>query len=236
MMKIIHNPKDNTYRSVYTTPIKDKDGKIRRILEHVIDVTEREKALETNRIILDDLHHRVKNNLQLIQSMISIERHENMDPDDILKATENRIDALANVHRMLYSNDDITSINVKDYTQGLIQAIQSSGKHNANITSSIADEMLSFGQSRNYALLLNEIITNSIKYGDNDGDVTIDIELKRNKSLYELTVKDHGVGFPQDIKKGAGLLIIEGLTEQMKGSIEYENSPEGGALVKVYFP
>ncbi len=205
----------------------------RKKIEEKINTTLREK--ET---LLKEIHHRVKNNLQIITSLLKLhaDKANNEDFSEMVAESQNRIVSMALIHEMLYANSNLSDINLIKYTKSLFEKLENSynaGKVslNLNIPAHVSfeiDRMIPVG------LIMNEVISNSFKYAfkKKKGEVTISIE--GNK----LIIADNGVGMPKefDLKSSSsfGMQLIELLAEQLDARISIYN--EKGTRVEVIFP
>lgn len=201
------------------------------------------KQNEEKEILLKEIHHRVKNNLQIISSLLDL---QNKGIDD-LKASaaiedgQSRIKSMALIHHKLYQNEDIVSINFKEYTQQLLNQILSiatniSPKQIINIPENMEfdiDTAIPLG------LILNELLTNACKYAFKGTDSDkIEISLTKNTiGDYQLEVKDNGAGLPADFEfkksRSLGLRLVRRLSKQLFGSADYSN--QNGAHFVVTF-
>jgi len=207
------------------------------------DLTEIKKAdakikasLSEKEILLKEIHHRVKNNMQIISSLLNLQAETN---DDIkikeqFKTCKYRIKSMAIIHEMLYNSEDFSKINYSDYLHQLSSHLLDSIKGNSNnvvINLNANGIRLNMDTAIPLGLLINEVITNSLKYGFNDdtkGELYITIEkLKENK--YIMLIGDNGVGFSVDLKKddSLGLELIEDLSLQLFGVLERDLTKKG---------
>jgi two-component sensor histidine kinase len=190
--------------------------------------------------LLKEVHHRVKNNLQTVSSLLSLQSR-NIDKGpmkDLLKGTQNRVIAMAMVHEMLYMRNDISHIEYKSYVQELSEYLIRSIKgidNRVDLTIDIPDIKLGIDTAIPLGLLINEALTNALKYGiigDNDGKIYIKLRKDTEiKCSYILEIGDNGVGFPSTVNykntKSLGLKLIHNLTRQLRGSIERDTTKKG---------
>jgi two-component sensor histidine kinase len=185
-------------------------------------------SLKEKEQMLKEIHHRVKNNLQIVSSLLNLQSENIYDTSlqNLIEASRNRINSMALVHEMLYSSADLKKIEIGDYIQRLAQNVNHSlSKPNSQIRFIFTikgsytfgiDQMIPVG------LILNEIITNSFKYAfpSNKGIISVGIEWKDNK--YFLIVSDDGVGMKpviRDQKSTLGLQLIEMLSAQLDAQL-----------------
>ena len=190
--------------------------------------------------LLKEVHHRVKNNLQTVSSLLSLQSRnlDNGPMKGLLKGTQNRVIAMAMVHEMLYMRNDISHIEYKSYVQELSEYLIRSIKgidNNVVLNIDIPDIKLGIDTAIPLGLLINEALTNALKYGidgDDKGEIKIKLQKDPDKiDFYILEIGDNGVGFPETVNykntKSLGLKLIHNLTRQLRGTIERDNSKKG---------
>lgn len=203
-----------------------------------------EKSLHEKEYLLKEIHHRVKNNLQIVSGILQLQavHSKNKEFKDIMKQSQNRIQSMALIHQMLYQNDDIRYIPFKSYLEKLSNQIMSAlmidfNKVKINI---ITEEIkLDVETAIPLGLIVNELLSNAIKhaYPDNQEGV-IDVWLKNDsKNQYTLIVADDGVGLPNDFNlestKTLGLQLVGMLSKQMNSKLSYRVN--GGAEFSIKF-
>lgn len=190
--------------------------------------------------LLKEVHHRVKNNLQTVSSLLSLQSRniETGPMKGLLKGTQNRVIAMAMVHEMLYMRNDISHIEYKSYVlelgEYLIRSIKGND-NNVDLKIDIPNIKLGIDTAIPLGLLINETLTNALKYGiesDNEGEISIKLRQDTEKeNCYILEIGDNGIGFPETINhkttKSLGLKLIHNLTRQLRGTIERDNSKKG---------
>lgn len=198
-----------------------------------------ESKLEEKETLLKEVHHRVKNNLQTVSSLLSLQSRAVADPkiEAIIKSSQHRVVSMSMVHEMLYKRDDYTSkIELKPYVEELCEYLIRSVKGNEHkiVTNfDIGDYRLSIDTVIPLGLIINETITNALKYGipdDSKGEIKIHLS-KKGANNYEMYLGDNGIGFPEDIDpkttKSLGLKLIHNLARQLRGSIVRDNEAKG---------
>ncbi|VAW11580.1 Signal transduction histidine kinase [hydrothermal vent metagenome] len=197
-----------------------------------------EKKIDEKETLLKEVHHRVKNNLQTVSSLLSLQARNSNDKDvkEILKNSQNRVISMAMVHEMLYMREDISKIGYKSYVQELAEYLVRSIKGtNKNITLDIdiPDVRLNIDTAIPLGLLINEAVTNALKYGivdDSKGHIFIKLR-KGDYDEYLLNIGDNGVGYSEIINfkttKSLGLKLIHNLARQLRGSIIKDLSKKG---------
>ena len=193
------------------------------------------QALEENQTLLKELHHRVKNNMQMVVSLLRLQSYEIVDErlKSTFKQAQNRISAMGHLHELLYKQESLTHINSLEYFTLLINEISSTCTRDIEITYDIKCD-LKMQDAIYCGLILNELISNSFKYAFKDTKTPkIEIELFSDKNIYTFIVKDNGIGFDMDINaETLGLSLIKGLVKkQLKGKIELETKNGTIALI-----
>jgi ammonium transporter len=205
-------------------------GQIAERYNWVMDALQKEAAktessLREKELLLREIHHRVKNNLQVISSLLSLQSRSSKDKHAIEMAQEsqNRIKVMALIHEKLYRSKDFANVDFNDYIKNLVNDLFVSYKVSTSRISLKMDiENISLGidTAIPIGLIINELVTNCLKYAfrpDKDGEIRISLRLL-DKGMKELIVSDNGVGLPDslDIKKAEslGLRMITNLTER----------------------
>jgi PAS domain S-box-containing protein len=206
------------------------------------DVTERKRAEEQIRaslrekeVLLKEIHHRVKNNLQVISSLLRLQSQYAQDKGDveIFKESQNRIKSMALVHEKLYQSKDLANINFHEYVSLLANGLFRSYGVNTDkiaLKTDIEDIMLGVDVAIPCALIINELVSNSLKYafpGNKEGEIKITLRTL-DESAMDLTVADNGIGMPADINfrssESLGLKLVTILTNQIEGELEMDRS------------
>jgi len=179
------------------------------------------RANREKEILLYELNHRVKNNLQIILSIIQLQSFNSKEKDKFLYL-ENRIGAIAKTYDMLIVNSGIQDVDMKEYIQKIVSSIQNSLMQKTDISINIdSNTQLPLKVATYIGLIINELVTNSYKYAfKNRKSGKIDIFLFKKDGKNKLIIKDNGVGFKKNAKKSLGLNLVYSLVqEQLKGKI-----------------
>jgi len=222
-------------------PLKDKKDKIFAVMGISRDITEQKQveedlrtSLNEKEILLKEIHHRVKNNMQIISSLINLQSDYATDEATVkmFEDSKNRIRSMALIHEKLYMSDDISLIEFSKYIKSLTSKLLEfySSKARLITINVISDNItMDIDYAIPCGLIINELVSNAIKYAfpnGNDGNITIQMHQKGEN--YVLSVEDDGVGFPQGINfsnpKTLGLQIVHTLTLQLGGDIELETN------------
>lgn len=194
--------------------------------------------MEEKETLLKEVHHRVKNNLQTVSSLLSLQSRnvEEVRMKTLLKSTQNRVISMAMVHEMLYMRKDIAHIEYKSYVQELSEYLIRSIKgldSKVNLKIDIPEIKLGIDTAIPLGLLINEAVTNALKYGfedEEEGEIYIALKKEIDKH-YILNIGDNGVGYPDTVTykntKSLGLKLIYNLTRQLKGTIQRDTSKKG---------
>ncbi|MDX2173002.1 MAG: sensor histidine kinase [Bacteroidota bacterium] len=200
-------------------------------------------TLNQKEVLLAELHHRVKNNLAIVSGLLNLQEGatDNSEAKSILNESKNRIMSMALVHRMLYQNSDFKTINIKKYTNSLLLEILNSYNlyEKVGINSEYDDVELTTTELIPYGLILNEIITNCVKYAFIDHpSPNLNLSVKRNINAVKLIVGDNGTGFSKDFNaesngNSIGISLIKTLSNQLDGEATFYN--DNGAKVEINF-
>jgi len=186
------------------------------------------KILHEKEILLSEVLHRVKNNMNIITSLLNLKKmtaHEE-ETKLALDDCKNRVYSMALVHENIYSSESNVGLNFKDYIENLVREIAYSfgGEVMYEIQFDLEDLQLDLNTSIPCGLIINELITNSFKYGrSNDKPLIIQIELKQRDEHMYLRIKDNGPGISEELlisAKSFGLELIQGLSEQINGEMK----------------
>jgi len=213
----------------------------RDISERLRMESELMKSLREKEVLLSEIHHRVKNNLQIISSLLSLQSHGIDDPScrSLLSESQDRIRSMALIHEQLYRSGDFSSIEFSSYASRLLKNLKRSYAPGKNIELSLETEnlKLSLETSIPLGLMLSELVTNALKHAFKGRDSgTIIVKFKKDGDYCVLEVRDDGVGFNEEkIRNSAslGFRLVEILTEQLDGSLTY--SGENGGLFRIRF-
>ncbi len=216
------------------------------------DITERKQAeeqiksaLKEKETLLRELYHRTKNNMQVIRSIISLQRaySQNEELESIFQDTENKIQAMALVHQKLYQSKDLSKINLAEYFQELTDLVVQSfhSPHiNIQLDLQLEDVIVLIDTAIPCGLIVNELLSNTLKHAFPDkttGTITIKL-FTNNDGAVELFFMDNGIGVPQNFnfrtQKSLGLQTIITITEhQLKGKIQF--SSDNGTTCHIIF-
>jgi two-component sensor histidine kinase len=179
---------------------------------------------------MKELHHRVKNNLQIISSLLSLQsfRIKDEKASRAVREGQQRIEAMSLIHQRLYTRDNITEINIREYISDLVDSLQSAygfGKDKINIRLDIADELMNVDQAIPLSLIVNELVTNAFKYAFEDNQAPeLTVILKRKDGNIVLQVADNGKGVNieewTDKEGSFGKELIQTFVKQLNGYLD----------------
>ncbi len=225
-------------------------GMVRDITQRKLSEKRILSSLEEKELLLQEIHHRVKNNLQVISSLLDLQLgyHDDTLLKNIFNEIKNRVKSMALVHEKLYLSKDLSKVDFHDYLTTLINNLYRSYSVNPakiRLELEIENVFLGIDTAIPCGLIVNELITNALKYafpGERTGEVRVMLrrtdEGLKEEGEYELTVKDNGVGIPQEVDlndtKTLGLYLVTTLVEhQLRGSINLKR--EGGTALYMSF-
>ena len=250
--KYIFKKKDDTkiYTSVESSPIQDKNNNYTGAIALITNITVQVKAenklkssLNEKDVLLHEIHHRVKNNMQIISSLLNLQCEfvDNKKAVNLLKESQNRVKSMAMIHENLYKSEDLTHINFSDYIFNLVSNLFFSYNiDNTQIKPILETENVNLNMETAIpcGLIISEIVSNSLKYAFPNGRKgEILISLKKIKNNYQLIIQDNGIGIPEEIEfdklESLGLKLVFQLTTQINGKIEINRS--NGTEFKILF-
>jgi two-component sensor histidine kinase len=201
-------------------------------------------SLREKEVLLQEIHHRVKNNLQIMSSLLHLQSR-NVKNDELLalfQESRNRIRSMALVHEKLYQSSDLSQINLARYVRSLASYLLRSYGVDLDVIQlqiDAEDVYLRVDTAVPCGLLMNELISNSLQHAFPDGrsgEICVGIH-QVEKERYMLTVRDNGVGFAPDLVLNGtgtlGLQLVDTLVDQLEGTIEYDHSD--GTTITVVF-
>lgn len=201
-----------------------------------------QKSLKEKDTLLREIHHRVKNNLQVISSLLSIQSRNLTDQAavDALNEGRSRVQTMSLIHQDLYQQDQLTGINFQNYFKQLIHNLFSTyniSEENIEIVAEIDDLNLDVDTVIPIGLILNELITNALKYAFNEKEGKIHVSLKEEKNILLLEVKDNGIGIQKmeniSENNSYGFELIHALVDKLDGELSISNND--GTQVRAVF-
>lgn len=208
------------------------------IRDYLIQERELKKALHEKEILLAEVFHRVKNNMNIITSLLNLKKNTS-NSDEVIDALEdcrNRVFSMALVHQNIYRNGNL-SLPFNQYTQELIEEINKAigDKNKTTINTSVDPIFLNLTEAIPCGLILNELITNAIKHSGSEF-LIIDVSVREENNTIHFSLKDNGQGFPKDVtgdSKKLGIELIMSLVDQLNGTCSFQSN--NGAEFKLTF-
>jgi len=234
----LEDNKKEYWLEVFMSPIFDTKGNVTEVSLVAHDSSEKKQisiniveSLREKEILLKEIHHRVKNNLQVISSILNLQSSFVTDENtlEILQESRNRIRSMAIIHENLYRTEDFSSINFSSYLENLSANLVASYRINEEVVlkTNLEDVDLVLDQAIPCGLLVNELITNALKYAWKHGEKgVITINLFQEGTQINLQILDDGIGLPfnfyQNKPETLGLQLVETLIEQLDGELDVQ--------------
>ena len=232
--------------------VEERSAKLGETLKDLRkEITQRQRAkdqikasLKEKEVLLREIHHRVKNNLQIISSLLNLQSRYIKDKQvlHVFKESQDRIKSMALIHKKLYQSKDLARIDFAEYVRSLIADLFRSYKADYDLITlktNIDDVFLGIDTAIPCGLIINELVSNSLKYAfpeDRQGEIRIDLHSEK-EGKFTLIVSDSGVGFPKDLDfrntESLGLQLICTLVDQLQGTIGLDRT--GGTEFKIAF-
>ena len=253
-MGIVQSTSEITWINVTAAPIPlEKYG----VVVTYFDITARKQAedrikaaLREKEVLLAEIHHRVKNNLQIVSSMLNFQTFYTNDEQilDILRDCQRRVHSMALIHAQLYRAADLAQIDFGGYVENLASELFAAYRTNAQhiaLKIEIDDVFFEVKQAIPCGLLINELMSNALKYafpagwerpGEADNEIRVALSLQED-GQYVLIVGDNGAGLPPDFtfptEDTLGMFLIDTFAEQLEGTVEWHN--ENGTTCTIVF-
>ncbi len=207
----------------------------KEIIERKRAEEEMATSLQEKEMLLREVHHRVKNNLQVISSLLNLQSANIEDKKtlEMFRESQNRVISMAKIHEKLYRSGDLAKIDFAEYirslTYDLLRSYRSTSNH-VDLKINVQNIRLGIDTAIPCGLIINELVSNSLKHAfpaGEKGEIHVDL-LMNNDNSFTLVVGDNGIGLPEDINfrstESLGLLLVSTLTNQLEGSIEVDRS------------
>lgn len=258
------------WNALYISPVSNDRGEVQFFFASQLDVTDRkesehrvkadkerfeaavkertrelEEALEAQTVLIHEVDHRVKNNLQMVASLIIMQKRTIKDEETrhSLDAMLSRIEALGTVHRRLYQSKDVSRFDLADFVDDLISdLLTASGHSEIRKELDLQPVIISAQKATPVALMMNELVTNALKHafhreGDETAKGTLGVRLHNHGEHINIEIADDGVGFDgkQENSDSFGTRLIHSLARQLHAEVTWENA-NPGTRVKIKLP
>ncbi len=252
-LRLITSEGSEIFVRIEGTAASDSQLNERRFRLAVMDITERKRAEERLRtslaekeVLLKEIHHRVKNNMQVISSLISVQADATDEPvmRRVLEDLRGRVRTMALVHETIYQSEDMARVDFVEYARGLLRFIWQANVTDAERVRLLLDLqplLLTVEAALPCGLILHELATNALKHafcGRNDGAVTVALHTHADGRSC-MIVSDNGIGLPADLdwqlSQTLGLQLVNLLTRQLGGTIEVEVRKGEGTEFRITF-
>lgn len=214
----------------YPTPMRDAAGEIVGGINMLVDVSERKQAETQQRILLNELNHRVKNNMMMLTSLLSVAARTSQNPEarKTIGEASKRVATMAAAQRVLYDTPDASNFSAPLFVGAICETTKQMFPANVQLVCDADPIQLPNDIAMPLALIVNELLVNAVKHGSAaKGSSTIRVEIKQNGQKQVLTVEDEGPGFDLRAERhsSSGLRLVEGLARQIGGIFEVERDP-----------
>lgn len=255
------------WNALYLSPVSNEQGELqfyfasqldvsdRKMSEHQLAAdkerfeqavrdrtTELKAALDAQTMLIHEVDHRVKNNLQMISSLIVMQSRSIPDENikKSLRAMLERIEAVSTVHRRLYQSEDVTQFNVSDFIRDLVtDLLAASGREEIKADFDLAEVVIPADKATPVALMVNELVTNALKHAFganmNGTGPKIGIRLRGTEKSFAIEVTDNGKGMPAGHQEGRyasfGMRLIKSLVRQLHADIQWRDEKPGTRVI-----
>jgi len=223
-------------------PLLDEQGEIYQILGITHDITLRkqterqiQESLREKEVLLQEIHHRVKNNLQVISSLLDLQSQQLNEPHlvEMFRNSRNRVKSMALVHEKLYESKSFAKVSFSEYIETLVMnllVVYEEKSNQIDLELKLDEVALTIDTAIPCGLIINELVSNALKYAfpnQTRGTISITFNAQENKH-YTLVVKDNGIGLPPDFNfhtvKSLGLQLVKILASQLEGTVQVDGS------------
>lgn len=224
----------------FPTPLTNDDGQLAGAVNMLVDISERKEAEARQRLLLNELNHRVKNNMQMLHGLLQMAHRETGSPEarKVLADAAQRVSAIAAAQKLLYAETSPRTFECQTFVEAVCTSAQQAFPPEVKIEVEVESCDLPNDAAMPLALILNELLTNAVKYGvGSDGSIQVLVSLQREDGEFILCVRDKGLGFDPSIassKRASGLGLVRGLAQQLGGDFAVESS--AGAKCTLRFP
>ena len=239
------------YEEKTISPIKDAQGNITHFVSTGRDITERKrtekiikKSLKEKEVLLKEIHHRVKNNMQVISSLLRIQSGSIEDEkiQEMFYALHDRIKSMSLLYELLYESKDIARVDLSEYIRGLTTHLMSMYRDRVGVINfkvDVKDVYLDLKRAVPCGLIITELVSNTLKHAFSKaerGEITVEMHPDKGEK-YTLVIRDSGKGFPEELDfretESLGMKLVVDLVKQLKGTIELDRTK--GTIFSIRF-
>ena len=266
---LLNYRKDGTpfWNALYLSPVTTASGELQFYFASQMDITDRvevqlflteqrevlerevarrtkdlQDALAAKTLLIHEVDHRVKNNLQMISSLLAMQSRGVRDPvaTDILKGALQRVEAIGTVHRRVYQSNDVSRFDLSDFARDIFaETVKGSGRSNVALSLDLEPVTVPSQQASPIALMLNELVINALKHAfpDEKGG-TLSVSIKVRDERLRIIMADDGVGMPAgqpEPAAGFGSRLVRSMVRQLRGSVDWRGG-NPGTMVSLSFP
>jgi PAS domain S-box-containing protein len=219
-------------------------GVIRDVTKDKVNEQRLRDSLLEKEVLLKEVHHRVKNNLQVISSLLFLQKDSIEDPvvQDLFEESRNRIASMALVHEELYRSGDLARVDIKEYLERLAPKVVQSlrGSKSIGFALNLTECRVGVDKAIPFGLIVNELVTNAVKHGFTGRETgNIRVTVERQEGMAQAVVEDDGIGLPEgfhpDAVKTLGIQLVVQLTRQLRGSLTFGSGAQG-TVFRLTFP
>jgi PAS domain S-box-containing protein len=263
---ILNYRKDGTpfWNALFMSPVTNEAGELQFFFASQIDVSERkdselavradkdrfesavqertaqlQTALEAQKALLHEVDHRVKNNLQMISSLIVMQSRSIPDPAirESLRSMLERVEALSTVHRRLYQSDDVTQFDIADFVRDLVtDLVAANGRDDLTVSFDLEPIDIKAERAAPVALMVNELVTNALKHAFNGRGGNLGIRVAERRPMAEIEIRDNGHGLNGANGDGSfGMKLIGSLSRQLRAKVDWV-AEDPGTRVTISLP
>ena len=266
---LLNYRKDGTpfWNALYLSPVTTAAGELQFFFASQMDITDRvevqlflteqrevlerevarrtkdlQDALTAKTLLIHEVDHRVKNNLQMISSLLAMQSRGVKDPlaSDILKGALQRVEAIGTVHRRLYQSNDVSRFDLSDFARDIfVETVKGSGRSDVALALDLEPVTVPSQQASPIALLLNELVINALKHAFPHGrGGTLSVSIRVRDERLAVVMGDNGVGMPAgqpEPATGFGSRLVRSMVRQLRGSVSWRDG-NPGTVVSLSFP
>jgi PAS domain S-box-containing protein len=224
----------------FPTPFFDSSGRVAGAVNMLVDISRRKESETQQRVLLNELNHRVKNNMQMLNALLWTAQREaqTSEAKAVLGDASQRVSAMASAYRVMYPASHVGSVRADEFVNAVCTGVEQLIPKDVRIVHDV-EGTIPNGLVMPLALVLNELLTNAVKHAFRDREKgVITVSLRRDGRHYEMAIEDGGPGFDFEVarKKSSGMGLINGLTRQLGGTFHVERAPTSRCVLRFPAP